>query len=109
MFRQAAGGLPSYSNGEPFWPAYALLTHAIELSLKAFFRYSTDKGKPPPRRSRITTIWKDGIDPVRGLFLSSPHFQQHGARDRSKAPRSDVRAGRKKAQNQAQCAVALPD
>ena len=36
MFRQAAMGLVSYSNGEQFLPKYALLTHAIELALKAF-------------------------------------------------------------------------
>jgi hypothetical protein len=36
MFRAAAMGLPDYSNGEQFLPKYALLTHAIELSLKAF-------------------------------------------------------------------------
>jgi hypothetical protein len=33
MFREAAVRLPDYSNGEQFWPKYALLTHAIELAL----------------------------------------------------------------------------
>ena len=32
MFRDAAMRLPDYSNGEQYWPKYALLTHAIELS-----------------------------------------------------------------------------
>ena len=41
MFREAAVSLPDYRNGERFWPKYALLTHAIELSLKAFV------GNPP--------------------------------------------------------------
>jgi hypothetical protein len=52
MFRAAASepGLPDYRNGEPFWPKYALLTHAIELSLKAFFHYSIDTGKPSPAK-----------------------------------------------------------
>jgi len=40
MFRQAAIDLPSYSNGEQFLPRYALLTHAIELALKAFALHS---------------------------------------------------------------------
>lgn len=46
MFRAAAQGMVDYSNGEPFWPKYALLTHAIELSVKAFCRHSTDTGVP---------------------------------------------------------------
>jgi hypothetical protein len=40
MFREAAMLLPDYSNGEECWPKYALLTHAIELSLKAFDLHS---------------------------------------------------------------------
>jgi hypothetical protein len=35
MFRHAAGELVDYFNGEQYWPKYALLTHAIELALKA--------------------------------------------------------------------------
>jgi len=46
QFRSAAGELPDYSNGEQFWPKYALLTHAIELALKAFVDYSIELGKP---------------------------------------------------------------
>jgi hypothetical protein len=46
MFRAAAIQLSDYSNGEQFWPKYALLTHAIELSLKAFALHSVEKGKP---------------------------------------------------------------
>jgi hypothetical protein len=45
MFREAAVQLPDYSNGEQFWPKCALLTHAIELSLKAFAQYSVENGK----------------------------------------------------------------
>ena len=37
--------LPDYFSGEQFWPKYALLTHAIELSLKAFAQYSVENGK----------------------------------------------------------------
>lgn len=45
MFREAAVQLPDYFSGEQFWPKYALLTHAIELSLKAFAQYSVENGK----------------------------------------------------------------
>ena len=47
LFRDAAIRLPDYSNGEQYWPKYALLTHAIELALKAFADYSIESGKPP--------------------------------------------------------------
>jgi hypothetical protein len=47
MFRDAAINLPDYSGGEQYWPKYALLTHAIELSLKAFADHSVESGKPP--------------------------------------------------------------
>lgn len=45
MFRDAASSLPDYSNGEQYWPKYALLTHAIELALKAFAWHSETTGK----------------------------------------------------------------
>jgi hypothetical protein len=48
MFRAAASELSDYVNGEQYWPKYALLTHAIELSLKAFAHYSIEIGKSPP-------------------------------------------------------------
>jgi hypothetical protein len=48
VFRDAAGRLPDYLNGGQFWPKYALLTHAIELSLKAFVQYSV--GQPPNKQ-----------------------------------------------------------
>jgi hypothetical protein len=47
MFRDAAINLPDYRGGEQYWPKYALLTHAIELSLKAFADHSVESGKPP--------------------------------------------------------------
>ena len=40
QFREAAMSLPDYKGGEQFWPKYALLTHAIELALKAYVRHS---------------------------------------------------------------------
>jgi hypothetical protein len=46
MFRRAATSLSDYSNGETFWPKYALLNHAIELALKAFaFHHSVGVGR----------------------------------------------------------------
>jgi hypothetical protein len=50
MFRDAANKLSDYSNGEQFLPKYALLTHAIELSLKAFELHSVATGKPSGTR-----------------------------------------------------------
>jgi len=52
MFRAAAGepSLPDYRNGEPFWPKYALVTHAIELSLKAFAYHWIDSGRAAPAK-----------------------------------------------------------
>lgn len=52
MFRDAAMRLPDYSNGEQYWPKYALLTQAIELSLKAFAEHSVESGKPPGREPK---------------------------------------------------------
>jgi hypothetical protein len=51
MFR-AAADLPDYRNGEQFWPKYALLTHAIELALKAFAQHSADNGVPPVKEPK---------------------------------------------------------
>jgi hypothetical protein len=39
-------------NGEQYWPKYALLTHAIELSLKAFADHSVQTGKPPGKEPK---------------------------------------------------------
>src|ERR1700684_1716800 len=52
MFRTAAMELSEYSNGGQFLPKYALLTHAIELSLKAFALHSVSIGKPPGARPK---------------------------------------------------------
>jgi hypothetical protein len=52
MFREAAVQLPDYWNGEQFWPKYALLTHAIELSLKAFAQHSVENGQPPGKEPK---------------------------------------------------------
>jgi hypothetical protein len=45
MFRNAAIELSDYSNGEQNLPKYALLTHAIELCLKAFAFHSEAAGQ----------------------------------------------------------------
>jgi hypothetical protein len=52
MFRHAATRLPDYLNGEQFWPKYALLTHAIELSLKAFAQHFVENGKPSGKQPK---------------------------------------------------------
>lgn len=39
-------------NGEPFWPRYALITHAIELALKAFVRHRAANGNLPAKEPR---------------------------------------------------------
>lgn len=49
MFREASSKLPDYSGAEQFWPKYAMLTHAIELALKAFVHHSIQIGKPPDK------------------------------------------------------------
>ena len=48
MFMDAAIPLSDYAHAQQNWPKYALLTHAIELSLKAFADHSVATGKPPP-------------------------------------------------------------
>ena len=52
MFRDAAISLPDYSDAEQYWPKYALLMHAIELSLKAFADHSVAAGKPPGKEPK---------------------------------------------------------
>jgi hypothetical protein len=64
MFREAAVRLPDYSNGEQFWPKYALLTHAIELALKAFARHAVEVGKPAveePKQHDLAGWYRVGI------------------------------------------------
>lgn len=46
MFSAAAMKLTDYSNAEQNWPRIALLTHGIELALKAYHHYSIETGKP---------------------------------------------------------------
>jgi hypothetical protein len=52
MFRNAAVDMSDYSNAEPNWPKYALLTHAIELSLKAFAHHSVENGMTPGKEPK---------------------------------------------------------
>ncbi|UPK35565.1 hypothetical protein IVB18_47825 [Bradyrhizobium sp. 186] len=47
QFRDAAMPLASYVNGQPNWPRIALLTHAIELALKAFVFHAVESGLHP--------------------------------------------------------------
>jgi hypothetical protein len=52
QFRRAAMQMADYVNGEQFWPKYALLTHAIELALKAFVNHSTSSGIPSGKKPK---------------------------------------------------------
>jgi hypothetical protein len=47
MFSDAAGKLVDYVNGETCWPRYALMTHAIELALKAYVRHCAATSSTP--------------------------------------------------------------
>jgi hypothetical protein len=46
-FRDTAMPLASYVNGETNWPRIALLTHAIELALKAYVLHAVQSGSHP--------------------------------------------------------------
>lgn len=52
MFRAAAISMVDYTGAEPNWPKYALLTHAIELVLKAFAQRSVDNGAVPGKEPK---------------------------------------------------------
>ena len=62
MFRDAAGRLYDYVNGETCWPRYALMTHAIELALKAYVRYCAANSNAPmkePRQHDLSGWYKE--------------------------------------------------
>ena len=87
MFRAAAAGLSDYLNGEQFLPKYALFTHAIELSLKAFALHSVAAAKPPSSRPNNHDLrgWYDvalGLPDDPGIanninVLSGLHFTHY--------------------------------
>lgn len=58
MFRRAAIDLSDYSNGEQFLPKYALLTHAIELTLKAFSLHSIPSNIKKPHNHDLNGWYK---------------------------------------------------
>jgi hypothetical protein len=65
QFRHAAMPMADYVNGEQFWPKYALLTHAIELALKAFVNHSTPSGIPvgtEPRQHDLLGWYRLAVD-----------------------------------------------
>lgn len=47
QFRDAARPLAGYVNGQLNWPRVSLLTHAVELALKAFVLHVVDSGQQP--------------------------------------------------------------
>lgn len=51
MYRQAAIDLPNYVNNSLNWPAYFLLLHACELTLKGFCKHCVMNGKADARAS----------------------------------------------------------
>src|ERR1039458_6036765 len=48
QFRRVAMGLVDMDNAEPNWPKYFLLTHAIELAIKAYIISREGIGAPAP-------------------------------------------------------------
>jgi hypothetical protein len=48
QFRRVAMGLVDMEGPEPNWPKYFLLTHAIELAIKAYIISREDAGAPAP-------------------------------------------------------------
>jgi hypothetical protein len=75
MFRNAALQLPDIVNGEQNWPKYALLTHAIELALKAFaLHYGFDMSGPRPPNHNLIGWYRVAL----GYGLSdNPTVAQH--------------------------------
>jgi hypothetical protein len=48
QFRRVAIGLSDMDGPEPNWPKYFLITHAIELAIKAYITSREDVGAPAP-------------------------------------------------------------
>ncbi len=58
QFREAAIRLPDSRSGEQNWPKYALVTHAIELTLKGFvFHSASSKTIPDEPRQHDLVGW----------------------------------------------------
>ena len=60
--------MPDIENGEPFWPKYFLVTHAIELALKAFSRWRDaieGQGHQEPANHDLVGWYDDAVQ--RGL------------------------------------------
>lgn len=89
MFRDATIRLVDYTSGGQNWPKYALLMHAIELSLKAYAKqremHGATLGKPPANHD--LQAWYDlaiklGLKDDRALaqniaILSELHFSHY--------------------------------
>jgi hypothetical protein len=48
QFRRAAMMHSDIENGQPFWPKWFLITHALELAIKAYIVSREELGLPPP-------------------------------------------------------------
>jgi hypothetical protein len=67
QFRDAAMPLASYVNGGTNWPRVALLTHAIELALKAFVLHAVESGShaapaKPPANHDLESWYQIAVD-----------------------------------------------
>src|SRR5262245_33420169 len=45
QFRVSAVNMPDMENGQPFWPKHSLLTHSIELAIKAYLALHNGQGE----------------------------------------------------------------
>jgi hypothetical protein len=105
MFRDAAVGLSDYKSGEPFWPRYALLTHAIELALKAYVRHCVAPSGAPvnePKQHDLSGWYKlalhyglqddptitNNVDVLNELH--STHYSRYPQRRSSPVPAGDI-------------------
>jgi hypothetical protein len=63
QFRAAAAGLADYVNGEQNWPKYALVTHAIELTLKGFVLHFARGARVPgdPKRHDLAGWYEAAV------------------------------------------------
>jgi hypothetical protein len=104
QFREAAVRLPDSRNGEQNWPKYALVTHAIELALKAFAFHSTGHGPiaNEPKQHDLVGWYKtavaSGLTDERGVAenvgflneLHKTHFMRYPAQPSRPVPNPEA-------------------
>jgi hypothetical protein len=90
---------------EPNWPKYFLLTHAIELAIKAYIISREDAGAPAPefvaywtnngQKAALGLDLSAAIDPKRTLAASAPSMNECQSK-KERPPRgglSEIRSG----------------